>query len=152
MKVALQFGVGYGTVRLATNRVLAAACSESFRKSALQWTSDEDKAVAKAWIEANSCPAWRDGWCMVDGTLIPLFRRPAFFGNVWFDRKSNYSLNLQVRGHPTMVYCTGLQLFLHRLSQHLISELLTLGLVFLVVNMMQVHGNRHGSLSSVACY
>ena len=96
MKVALQFGVGYGTVRLATNRVLAAACSESFWKSALQWTSDEDKVVAKAWVEANSCPAWRDGWCMVDGTLIPLFQWPAFFGNVWFDRKSNYSLNLQV--------------------------------------------------------
>jgi hypothetical protein len=33
---------------------------------------------------------------MVDGTLIPLFQQPVFFGNVWFDRKSNYSLNLQV--------------------------------------------------------
>jgi hypothetical protein len=35
-KVALQFGMGYGTVRLATNQVLKATCSESFQKSALQ--------------------------------------------------------------------------------------------------------------------
>jgi hypothetical protein len=61
MKVALQFGVGYGTVRLATNRVLTATCSESFWKSALQWTSDEGKEIAKAWVEANSCPGWHNG-------------------------------------------------------------------------------------------
>jgi hypothetical protein len=35
MKVALQYGVGYGTVRLATNQVLTATCSESFWTSAL---------------------------------------------------------------------------------------------------------------------
>ena len=33
---------------------------------------------------------------MVDGTLIPLHVRPGFFGNVFFDRKSNYSMNVQV--------------------------------------------------------
>jgi hypothetical protein len=35
---------------------------------------------------------------MVDGTLVPLFMRPGFFGNTWFDRKSNYSMNVQVCG------------------------------------------------------
>jgi hypothetical protein len=98
MKVALQFGVGYGTVRLCTSRVMKACCSSQFRNAAVQWSSAEAKEVAKQWVEDTSCPAWRDGWLMVDGTLIPLFQRPAFFGNTWFDRKSNYSLNVQVRG------------------------------------------------------
>ena len=29
-------------------------------------------------------------------TLIPLYSQPGYFGNTWYDRKNNYSLNLQV--------------------------------------------------------
>ncbi|KAG6823268.1 hypothetical protein H0H93_003936, partial [Arthromyces matolae] len=64
MKVALQFGIGFGTVKLVTNRVLAACSSENFRRSALQWPSVDKKEQAKGWIEENSCPAWRNGWLM----------------------------------------------------------------------------------------
>lgn len=97
MKVALWAGVGFGTVPLVTGRVMKAICSDRFRRSAVRWANDEAKEIAKAWVETNSCPAWRDGWCMVDGTLVSLFMRPAFYGNNWFDRKSNYLLNVQVR-------------------------------------------------------
>jgi len=96
VKVALWAGIGYGTVRLVTNHVMKAVCSEQFRQSALHWPDDDIKEKAKAWVEEHSCPAWRDGWCMVDGTLIPLHACPGFYGNTWFDQKSNYSLNVQV--------------------------------------------------------
>lgn len=96
MKVALWFGVGYGTVRKATTRVMLALNSEAFRNSTVQWSNQEAKEKAKEWVGDRSCPAWRDGWCMVDGTLVPLYQRPAFFGNTWFDRKHNYSMTVQV--------------------------------------------------------
>jgi hypothetical protein len=96
LKVALQFGVGVGTVHLVTTRILKATCSQRFRSASVQWASPEAKAAAKEWVESMSCPAWRNGWLMVDGTLVPLFRQPSWFGNIWFDRKSNYSLNVQV--------------------------------------------------------
>jgi hypothetical protein len=98
-KVALLFGVGYGTVKLVTARVLKACCSEKFRSASVQWpgANTATKETAKVWVEKASCPEWRNGWLMVDGTLVPLFRRPAFFGNTWFDRKSNYSMNVQVK-------------------------------------------------------
>lgn len=96
LKVALQFGVGVGTVHLVTTRILKATCSQRFRSASVQWASPEARAAAKEWVESMSCPAWRNGWLMVDGTLVPLFRRPSWFGNIWFDRKSNYSLNVQV--------------------------------------------------------
>lgn len=96
MKVALWFGVGKGTVQKATTRVLEAVNSEAFRGSALRWASPEAKEKAKQWVADTSCPAWRDGWLMVDGTLVPLYQRPAFYGNTWFDRKHNYSLAVQV--------------------------------------------------------
>ena len=96
MKVALWAGVGYGTVRLVTCQVMQACCDQNFRRSSVRWADAPAKECAKAWVEDNSCHAWRNGWLMVDGTLIPLYARPAFFGNVFFDRKSNYSMNVQV--------------------------------------------------------
>jgi hypothetical protein len=96
VKVALWAGYGYGTVQLATKRVMAALCSEWFCRSAIRWSSEEVKEAAKAWVEDHSCPGWRNGWLMVDGMLVPLFMCPAHYGNNWFDRKSNYSLNVQV--------------------------------------------------------
>lgn len=96
MKVALWAGVGYGTVSLVTSQVMAATCSRHFRHSSLKWTNDKAKETAKAWVESISCPTWHNGWLMVDGSLVPLFLHPAFFGNTWFDQKSNYSLNVQV--------------------------------------------------------
>jgi hypothetical protein len=96
VKVALWAGVGYGTVRLVTRRIMQACCDESFRRSSLCWADDDAKENAKVWVEENSCLNWRNGWLMVDGTLVSLYSRPAFYGNVFFDRKSNYSLNVQV--------------------------------------------------------
>ena len=73
MKVTLWAGVGYGTVGLFTSRVMAATCSDRFCHAALRWASDKAKEAAKAWVENASCPAWWNGWLMVDGTLVPLF-------------------------------------------------------------------------------
>lgn len=104
MKVALWAGVGYGTVDLVTRRVMTACCSDAFRNSAVRWGDHAAVEAAKQWVEEQSCPSWRDGWLMVDGTLVPLFQRPGLFGNVWFDRKSNYSLNVQVSGRTLLSY------------------------------------------------
>jgi len=86
-KVGLWAGVGVGTVNLCMWRVMMALCSECFHHVTMAWPNEEVKEWAKEWVEAHSCYEWRDGWCMVDGTLVPLFCRPGFFGNTWFDRK-----------------------------------------------------------------
>ncbi|KAF7290164.1 DDE Tnp4 domain-containing protein [Mycena indigotica] len=101
-KVGLQLGLGFGTVVKSTRRVIAALCRDRVRKSAIRWPTNEEKEKAKEWVEEHSCPAWRDGWLMVDGTLVPLFARPGHFGNNWFDRKSNYSLNVQLITTPDL--------------------------------------------------
>jgi len=96
MNVALWVGFGFATVLLVTKRVIKALNSKLFHRSSVHWSSNEAKATAKAWTEEASCPAWHDGWLMVDGTLVPLFMHPGFFGNTWFDWKSNYSMNVEV--------------------------------------------------------
>jgi hypothetical protein len=94
--VANWAGVGKGTVTLATRRVMTAILRPDFMNSAVRMPDDVEKEAAKEWVAAHSCDAWRDGWCMVDGTLVPLFARPYWYGSSYFDRKSNYSMNVQV--------------------------------------------------------
>ena len=111
MKVALWAGVGFGTVPLVSKCVIKALNSEHFHCSSVRWSSNEAQAIAKAWTEEASCPAWHDGWLMVDGTLVPLFMHPGFFGNTWFDWKSNYSMNVQVsKTYPFDKYSTDISI------------------------------------------
>ena len=46
-KVALLFGVGYGTVKLVTAHVLKVCCSEQFQLTSIQWASEATKENAK---------------------------------------------------------------------------------------------------------
>jgi hypothetical protein len=109
LKVALWAGIGYSTVDWVTKHIMVAVCREEFHHATLHWPDGEEKKAVKEWVEANSCPAWRDGWLMVYGTLVPLFSHPRFYGNTWYDRKSNYSMNVQV--HP-FVRLTGMRFHL----------------------------------------
>lgn len=76
---------------------MTAVLREDFVNEAICMPDPEGKEAAKNWVEAHSCRAWRNGWLFVDGTLIPLFDRPHWYGESYFDRKCNYSMNIQVR-------------------------------------------------------
>ncbi|KAJ6538040.1 hypothetical protein B0H19DRAFT_1270411 [Mycena capillaripes] len=95
-KVANWAGVGKGTVTLVTRRVLTAILHHDFMADAVRMPTPAEKEKAKDWVESHSCKGWRDGWCLVDGTLVPLFDRPYWYGESYFDRKCNYSLNIQI--------------------------------------------------------
>ncbi|KAI5777173.1 hypothetical protein EDC01DRAFT_592324, partial [Geopyxis carbonaria] len=95
LNVALWAGVGEGTVVLCTKRVMRAVLDSSLRPESVCWPTSEQRERHKAHVEANVCASWRDGWLMIDGTLVPLFERPYYYGEAFFDRKSNYSLNVQ---------------------------------------------------------
>ncbi|KAF8240131.1 hypothetical protein L208DRAFT_1552182 [Tricholoma matsutake] len=58
LKVALQFGVGVGTVHLVTTHILKATCSQCFWSASVQWASPEAKAAAKEWVESMLYPSW----------------------------------------------------------------------------------------------
>ncbi|KAF8597159.1 hypothetical protein BDV93DRAFT_562610 [Ceratobasidium sp. AG-I] len=98
IKIAHWADWGYGTVDLATRRVFSAMCRPVFYQAAMAWPTEAEQEEARSWVEQATCPEWRNGWCMGDGTLAPLDQRPGFFGNTWYDRKNNYSVNSQITG------------------------------------------------------
>ncbi len=94
--VAQWAGCSAGMVVNATRRVIEAFLT--FHDDIIHWPSSEEKKQQEGLgVEAASCAAWRDGWLFVDGTLVPLADKPGHHGEAYFDRKSNYSLNVQVR-------------------------------------------------------
>lgn len=70
--VANWAAVGKGTVLLVTRRVMTAILRPEFMDEAVHFPDAEEKEAAKRWVHRHSCKAWRDGWCLVDGTLVPL--------------------------------------------------------------------------------
>ena len=95
-KVAKWSRYSKGTILLVTWRVMTTILCQEFMENAVHFLTAEEKRAAKHWIEKHSCPGWRNEWCMVDGTLVPLYGRPNWYGPSYFDQKCNYSLNIQV--------------------------------------------------------
>lgn len=91
--IAKWAGIGRGTVCLVTRRVMTAILESNLRPRHVRWPGDEDREAAKQWVEAQGNAALRDGWCMVDGTTIPIFESSQ-------SRKNKYSVNLQVVNTP----------------------------------------------------
>ena len=92
--IAQWAGVGCGTIVNSTHRVMIVFLA--LHDSAIHWPLEEEKEVAKGWVESALCTEWQGGFCMVDGTLVPLFEKLGYHSEAYFDRKSNYSLNVQV--------------------------------------------------------
>ncbi|KAG8688976.1 hypothetical protein FRC08_011165, partial [Ceratobasidium sp. 394] len=68
----------------------------------IHWPTEDEKEEAKKWVEEHSCPAWRGGFCLADGTLATLFEKPGYRGETYFDRKSNYSFSIQIISLPNL--------------------------------------------------
>jgi len=60
----------------------------------LAYTRFQEKRKTKAMVAEKVIDEWRGGWCMIDGTLVRLNSKPYYFGEWFFDRKSNYSVNI----------------------------------------------------------
>ncbi|KAF5329182.1 hypothetical protein D9611_013194 [Ephemerocybe angulata] len=101
-KISRWAGCGKGTVTLVTRRVMTAVLAPEFLHSAIHLPTDEEKVEAKKWVQRHSCKEWSDGWCFVDGTLVPLYKKPKWFGESYYDRKSNYSLSFQIINLPNL--------------------------------------------------
>src|SRR5882672_4801474 len=94
--VANWAGVSKGMVHLVTCQVITAVLHPEFRELAVHFQTPSEKGKVKDWVQAHSCKAWRGEWCFVDGTLVLLSNCPYWYGENYFDRKGNYSLNIQV--------------------------------------------------------
>lgn len=89
-------GVSVGTVTNCTNRIMVALLDQHDTFISFPTADSEDAELARKYSESKTCPEWRNGILAMDGTAINLYTKPNFFGESFFDRKSNYSISCQV--------------------------------------------------------
>jgi DDE superfamily endonuclease len=59
-------------------------------------------------VEAATCPKWRNGFLLADGTKFPLFQKPGLHGEAWFNKNKNYSIDCQVCNQSSQLQHTNL--------------------------------------------
>ena len=64
--------VGKGTVLLVTQWAMTEILRAEFMDEAICFPTSEEKKAAKKWVHKHLCRAWCNGWCFVDGILVPL--------------------------------------------------------------------------------
>ena len=95
------YGMRKDTVDKVCHRVITAIQSSNLRTIHVRWPAKSEREKAKKWVEEQTgVKEWRNGFCMVDGTLIPLYQKPSHYGETFFDRKNNYSINVQIINTP----------------------------------------------------
>ncbi|KAF8833817.1 hypothetical protein BDN67DRAFT_916203, partial [Paxillus ammoniavirescens] len=94
--VALWAGVSVGSVVNCTNRVMIAILDQHDHFLQFPPSNSRDHVRAKEFAVNTFCPEWQGGFLAADGSAIPLFQKPGFYSETFFDQKSNYSLNCQV--------------------------------------------------------
>jgi hypothetical protein len=92
--VAQWAGVCVGTVINATYRCLVAFLA--LHDEVVMMPPEEEKERAKEYVERATCPEWRNGFLLADGTKFALFQKPGLHGEAWFDKNKNYSIDCQV--------------------------------------------------------
>jgi len=93
--IAQWAGVCVGTVINATYRCLVAFLA--LHDEVVMMPPEEEKERAKEYVERATCPEWRNGFLLADGTKFALFQKPGLHGEAWFDKNKNYSIDCQVR-------------------------------------------------------
>ena len=88
--VAQWAGVSMGTVMNCTNRVMAALLARHNAFIYIPGVHSNNMHQARIFAESWTCCGWRNG---------NLYARPGIFGDGFYDRKSNFSLNCQVGGN-----------------------------------------------------
>ncbi|CAD6915345.1 unnamed protein product [Tilletia caries] len=100
-EIAAHAGCAQGSVVNYTRKFVEALCS--IEEDLIPWASEEEKREAQDWVEIQSgVKEWRNGWCMVDGSHIPLAWRPGSgYDDDFINRKGTFSLNTQFVCLPT---------------------------------------------------
>jgi len=89
-------GCSEGAVELYTQRCFRAM--DAVHNAFVCLPTAVEKEWEKCWIDERLGfrGTWQEGWVMYNGTIVPLYAKPAVNGEAYFTCKSNYGLNLQV--------------------------------------------------------
>ena len=94
--VAQWAGISVGSVINCTNCVMVALLDQHDTFLSFPPPDSQDFEHAREYTAKTVCPEWQNGILAIDGSTINVYQKPGFHGEVFYDRKSRYSLGCQV--------------------------------------------------------
>ncbi|KAG2051261.1 hypothetical protein BDR06DRAFT_890135, partial [Suillus hirtellus] len=94
--VAQWAGISVGSVVNFTNHVMVVLLDQHDAFMSFPPPDSEDFQHAQEYAAKTVCPEWQNRILAVDGFTINVYQKPGVHGEVFFDRKSRYSLHYQV--------------------------------------------------------
>ena len=94
MRTAIQFGIGEGTVHLYVSRVTKAILA--LQREYIRWPEPNSPEYAEIVGRHQLEYGFPNCLGFVDGTLVPVYRKPIAQGERYYTRKSTYALNVTV--------------------------------------------------------
>jgi hypothetical protein len=94
--VAQWAGISVGSVINCTNHIMVALLNQHDTFMGFPPPDSKDFKLARKYAAEDVCPEWQNGILAVDDSKINVYQKPGFHGEVFFDRKSRYSLGCQV--------------------------------------------------------
>ncbi|KIK20259.1 hypothetical protein PISMIDRAFT_74106, partial [Pisolithus microcarpus 441] len=88
-------GVSVGSVINCTHRVMIALLDQHEKFIYFPRVNAVEMEKARVYMEERTCAAWRNGVFAVNGSAVKLMSKPSIYGETFYDRKCNYSLNCQ---------------------------------------------------------
>lgn len=85
-KIAVFCGIRKRTVDLIIRRMITTITNSNFCSLNVWWPASQKKEAAKEWFEDQvQVSEWQNGFCMIDGILIPLCQKPLHHGDTFYD-------------------------------------------------------------------
>jgi hypothetical protein len=94
--IAQWAGISVGSVVNCTHCVMVAVLAQHDHFVSFPTPDSQDAEHARCFVESLTCPEWRKGIFAVDGSTFDLYAKPGFDSEVFFDRRSKYSVSCQV--------------------------------------------------------
>ena len=88
-------GISVGSIVNCMNWAMTVLLEQHDKFIFISSAGSLDVELARMFVEARSCTTWRGGFA-ANGSTINLFEKPSHYGEMFYDRKSQYLLNCQV--------------------------------------------------------
>jgi len=87
-------GISVGAVEKCTDHVIIALLSH--HDKVIHLPEADEKEDLKNYMAKQACPEWHGGYLLADGLNILFFQCPGLYGDAWFDKDGEYSIDCQV--------------------------------------------------------
>jgi len=89
-------GLGFALKWWSTQTYHCLIAFLALHDKAVMMPPEEEKERAKEYVKEVVCLEWQNRFLLTDGAKFMLFQKPGLYGDAWFDKNKNNSIDCQI--------------------------------------------------------